>query len=109
MTVLADPHLALVRSVIRGRDPQEVPTTSRRALGEAGFEVIEHQRPSFLFDRSVLVTGEMPRPLHRVASPACHGNPVRRGIRPQHRRHPLPTVPRSRALVWSDAHTAAVM
>jgi 7,8-dihydropterin-6-yl-methyl-4-(beta-D-ribofuranosyl)aminobenzene 5'-phosphate synthase len=49
------------RLVIRGRDPQEVPTTSRRALADAGFEVIEDQQPSFLFDRSVLVTGEVPR------------------------------------------------
>ena len=49
------------RLVIRGRDPQEVPTTSRRALADAGFEVIEDQQPSFLFDRSVLVTGEVLR------------------------------------------------
>jgi 7,8-dihydropterin-6-yl-methyl-4-(beta-D-ribofuranosyl)aminobenzene 5'-phosphate synthase len=49
------------RLVIRGRDPQVVPTTSRRALASAGFEVIEDQQPSFLFDRSVLVTGEVPR------------------------------------------------
>jgi 7,8-dihydropterin-6-yl-methyl-4-(beta-D-ribofuranosyl)aminobenzene 5'-phosphate synthase len=49
------------RVVIPGRDPQEIPTTSRRALAGAGFEVIEDQQPSFLFDRSVLVTGEVPR------------------------------------------------
>jgi 7,8-dihydropterin-6-yl-methyl-4-(beta-D-ribofuranosyl)aminobenzene 5'-phosphate synthase len=49
------------RLVIPGRDPHEVPTTSRRALAGAGFEVIEDQQPSFLFDRSVLVTGEVPR------------------------------------------------
>ena len=49
------------RLVIGGRDPLEIPTTSRRALAGAGFEVIEDQQPSFLFDRSVLVTGEVPR------------------------------------------------
>ena len=49
------------RIVLPGRDPQEIPSTSRRALGEAGFEVIEEQQPSFLFSGSVLVTGEVPR------------------------------------------------
>jgi hypothetical protein len=47
--------------MLPGRDPLEIPTTSRRALTEAGFEIIEEQQPSFLFDRSVLVTGEVPR------------------------------------------------
>jgi 7,8-dihydropterin-6-yl-methyl-4-(beta-D-ribofuranosyl)aminobenzene 5'-phosphate synthase len=49
------------RVLIPGREPREIPSTSRRALAEAGFEVIEEQQPSFLFDRSVLVTGEVPR------------------------------------------------
>jgi 7,8-dihydropterin-6-yl-methyl-4-(beta-D-ribofuranosyl)aminobenzene 5'-phosphate synthase len=49
------------RLAIPGREPGEIPTTSRRALIDAGFEVIEEQQPSFLFDRSVLVTGEVPR------------------------------------------------
>ena len=49
------------RLAIPGRDPIEIPTTSRRALVDAGFEVIEEQQPSFLFDRSLLVTGEVPR------------------------------------------------
>jgi 7,8-dihydropterin-6-yl-methyl-4-(beta-D-ribofuranosyl)aminobenzene 5'-phosphate synthase len=49
------------RLAIPGADPVELPTTSRRALEDAGFEVIEHQQPSFLFDRSVLVTGEVDR------------------------------------------------
>ena len=46
---------------IPGRDPLGIPTTSRRALVDAGFEVIEEQQPSFLFDRSLLLTGEVPR------------------------------------------------
>jgi 7,8-dihydropterin-6-yl-methyl-4-(beta-D-ribofuranosyl)aminobenzene 5'-phosphate synthase len=49
------------RLAIPGRDPIEIPTTSRRALVDAGFEVVEEQQPSFLFDRSLLVTGEVPR------------------------------------------------
>jgi len=49
------------RVLLPGRDPIEIPSTSRRALMEAGFEVIEEEQPSFLFGRSVLVTGEVPR------------------------------------------------
>lgn len=44
-----------------GREPQEIPTTSRRALTDAGFDVIEEGHPSFLFGRSVLITGEVAR------------------------------------------------
>ena len=49
------------RVVVPGRDPQEIPTTSKRALIDAGFDVVEEGHPSFLFDRSVLITGEVPR------------------------------------------------
>jgi 7,8-dihydropterin-6-yl-methyl-4-(beta-D-ribofuranosyl)aminobenzene 5'-phosphate synthase len=49
------------RVAIPGRDPVELPTTSKRALEEAGFAVIEREQPSFLFEGSVLVTGEVPR------------------------------------------------
>jgi 7,8-dihydropterin-6-yl-methyl-4-(beta-D-ribofuranosyl)aminobenzene 5'-phosphate synthase len=62
MPVLIHPHFwRRRRIVLPGRDPLEIPTTSPRALAEAGFDVIEEQQPSFLFDRSVLVTGEVPR------------------------------------------------
>jgi 7,8-dihydropterin-6-yl-methyl-4-(beta-D-ribofuranosyl)aminobenzene 5'-phosphate synthase len=62
LPVLIHPHFWRRRRLaIPGRDPQEIPTTSRRGLADAGFEVIEEQQPSFLFDRSVLVTGEVPR------------------------------------------------
>ena len=62
MPVLIHPHFwRRRRIVLPGRDPLEIPTTSRRALGEAGFEVIEEQQPSFLFGGSVLVTGEVSR------------------------------------------------
>ena len=49
------------RVLLPGREPREIPSTSRRALAGAGFEVIEEEQPSFLFGRSVLVTGEVPR------------------------------------------------
>ena len=49
------------RLMIPGRDPIELPTTSRRALGEAGFTIIEERQPSLLLDGSVLITGEVDR------------------------------------------------
>jgi len=62
MPVLIHPHFWRRRRVVLpGRDPFELPTTSQRALTEAGFEVIEERQPSFLFNDSVLVTGEVPR------------------------------------------------
>lgn len=62
MPVLIHPHFwRRRRTVIPGREPREIPTTSKRALFDAGFDVIEEGHPSFLFDRSVLITGEVPR------------------------------------------------
>lgn len=49
------------RVVIEGRDPREMPTTSRRALEDAGFAIVEQAKPSFLLNGSVLVTGEVDR------------------------------------------------
>jgi 7,8-dihydropterin-6-yl-methyl-4-(beta-D-ribofuranosyl)aminobenzene 5'-phosphate synthase len=49
------------RLAIPGREPFELPTTSRRALADAGFDIIEHRHPSFLFNGSVLITGEVDR------------------------------------------------
>ncbi len=49
------------RIALHGRDPLELPTTSRRALIEVGFEIVEDRQPSFLLDGSVLITGEVPR------------------------------------------------
>jgi 7,8-dihydropterin-6-yl-methyl-4-(beta-D-ribofuranosyl)aminobenzene 5'-phosphate synthase len=49
------------RIAIPGADPFELPTTSRRALEGAGFDNNENRPPSFLFDRSVLITGEVDR------------------------------------------------
>ena len=62
LPVLIHPHFWRRRRVLLpGRDPHEIPSTSRQALAGAGFEVIEEQQPSFLLDGSVLVTGEVPR------------------------------------------------
>lgn len=62
MPVLIHPHFwRRRRIVLPGRDPVELPTTSQRALTEAGFQVIEERQPSFMFDGSVLITGEVPR------------------------------------------------
>jgi 7,8-dihydropterin-6-yl-methyl-4-(beta-D-ribofuranosyl)aminobenzene 5'-phosphate synthase len=62
MPVLIHPHFWRRRRVmLPGRDPVELPSTSPRALDEAGFEVIEERQPSFLFGRSVLITGEVAR------------------------------------------------
>lgn len=47
------------RVLLPGHEPQEIPTTSRRALEDAGFDILENRQPSFLFRRSILVTGEV--------------------------------------------------
>jgi 7,8-dihydropterin-6-yl-methyl-4-(beta-D-ribofuranosyl)aminobenzene 5'-phosphate synthase len=44
-----------------GLDPAELPATSRRALEDLGFQIVEERRPSFLLDGSALVTGEVDR------------------------------------------------
>jgi len=49
------------RLTLPGRDPWELPSTSRAGLEGLGFEIIERPEPSFLFDGSVLITGEVPR------------------------------------------------
>jgi 7,8-dihydropterin-6-yl-methyl-4-(beta-D-ribofuranosyl)aminobenzene 5'-phosphate synthase len=62
MPVLIHPHFWRRRRVVLpGREPFELPTTSATALREAGFDIVENRQPSFLLDRSVLITGEVPR------------------------------------------------
>ena len=62
LPVLIHPEFwARRRLAVPGREPAELPVTSRRALLEAGFDVIEQRQPSFLYDRSVLITGEVDR------------------------------------------------
>ena len=49
------------RLALPGREPVELAAPSRGALEGAGFEIIEQRDPSFLLDRSLLVTGEVDR------------------------------------------------
>jgi 7,8-dihydropterin-6-yl-methyl-4-(beta-D-ribofuranosyl)aminobenzene 5'-phosphate synthase len=49
------------RIVLPGREPFDMPVTSRGALRDVGFEIIERPEPSFLFGSSVLITGEVAR------------------------------------------------
>ena len=62
LPVLIHPHFWRQRRLtVPGREPVELPATSRRALTETGFEIIEESRPSFLLDGCVLITGEVAR------------------------------------------------
>jgi 7,8-dihydropterin-6-yl-methyl-4-(beta-D-ribofuranosyl)aminobenzene 5'-phosphate synthase len=60
------------RVAIPGREPVELPSTSKSALVGAGFEIVEQPRPSFLLAGSLLVTGEVERTtdFERGAAPA---------------------------------------
>jgi 7,8-dihydropterin-6-yl-methyl-4-(beta-D-ribofuranosyl)aminobenzene 5'-phosphate synthase len=49
------------RLAVPGREPSELPTLSKRALGAEGFAVIERREPSLLADGCVLITGEVDR------------------------------------------------
>jgi 7,8-dihydropterin-6-yl-methyl-4-(beta-D-ribofuranosyl)aminobenzene 5'-phosphate synthase len=62
MPVIVHPHFWRRRRVVLpGLDPQEIPTTSRRALADAGFEVLDSAQPSLVLGGCVLVTGEVAR------------------------------------------------
>lgn len=49
------------RLALPGREAEELPTLSKRALGAEGYEVIERRDPSLLLDGCVLITGEVDR------------------------------------------------
>jgi 7,8-dihydropterin-6-yl-methyl-4-(beta-D-ribofuranosyl)aminobenzene 5'-phosphate synthase len=49
------------RLAFPGREPFELPSPSRRAMEDAGFEIVERPDPSFLLGGSVLITGEVAR------------------------------------------------
>ena len=49
------------RIALPGHEPYVMPTTSRSALEGAGFTIVEAVQPSFLFESSVLITGEVAR------------------------------------------------
>ena len=62
MPVLIHPDFWRRRRVLLpGIEPVEIPSVSRRALEDAGFDVLEAAQPSFVLGGSVLVTGEVPR------------------------------------------------
>lgn len=49
------------RLLLPGREPWELPSTSRAALIDVGFDIIDGRQPSFVLDGCVLVTGEIDR------------------------------------------------
>jgi len=49
------------RLAVPGREPDELPTLSKRALEAEGLAVIERREPSLLVDGCVLITGEVDR------------------------------------------------
>jgi len=49
------------RVAIPGREPFELPTTSKEKVRAAGFEVIEQRQPCSLLDGGLLATGEIER------------------------------------------------
>jgi 7,8-dihydropterin-6-yl-methyl-4-(beta-D-ribofuranosyl)aminobenzene 5'-phosphate synthase len=61
LPVLIHPEFWARRRLAIPGEPFELPTTSRRALEDAGFGIIKQRQPSFLYDRSVLITGEVDR------------------------------------------------
>ena len=62
LPVLVHPDFWLQRRITPpGGSPWELPATSRSALEGAGFEIVESRQPSFLLDRSLLITGEVDR------------------------------------------------
>ena len=64
------------RVAIPGREPFELPTTSREKVRAAGFQVIEERQPSSLLDGDLLVTGEIER-----TTEFEHGLPVQQAFR----------------------------
>jgi len=64
------------RLTLPGREPWELPSTSKPALEGAGFEIVEERRPSFLLEGSLLVTGEIDR-----TTPFEQGFPLQQAYR----------------------------
>ena len=67
------------RLAMAGRDAIEIPTASRGALVDAGFEIIEGRRPSFLLDGAAARhRGGRSRDRLRAGLPDPPGSPGRR-------------------------------
>jgi 7,8-dihydropterin-6-yl-methyl-4-(beta-D-ribofuranosyl)aminobenzene 5'-phosphate synthase len=61
------------RQAVPGREPDELPTLSKRALEGEGFTVIERREPSLLAGGCVLITGEVDRTTEfERGMPAAH-------------------------------------
>jgi 7,8-dihydropterin-6-yl-methyl-4-(beta-D-ribofuranosyl)aminobenzene 5'-phosphate synthase len=75
--LICHPDVWLRRRVaIPGREPFELPVTSKEKVRAAGFEVIEGRQPSSLLDGALLVTGEIER-----TTEFEHGLPVQQAFR----------------------------
>jgi 7,8-dihydropterin-6-yl-methyl-4-(beta-D-ribofuranosyl)aminobenzene 5'-phosphate synthase len=62
LTVMIHPEFWTRRRVrFPGLDPAELPATSRAALEDLGFAIVEEHQPSFLLDGAGLITGEVDR------------------------------------------------
>jgi 7,8-dihydropterin-6-yl-methyl-4-(beta-D-ribofuranosyl)aminobenzene 5'-phosphate synthase len=82
------------RLAVPGREPEELPTLSKRALEGEGFELIERRQPSLLADSCVLITGEVDR-----TTDFEHGMPPAHQARSGSQWHPDPLVLDDQALV----------
>ena len=71
----------------------ELPHPSRRALVEAGFDLVEARQPSLVFDGSVLITGEVDRTSGFETGMAFHEKAVDGGWVPD------PLIPDDQALI----------
>jgi 7,8-dihydropterin-6-yl-methyl-4-(beta-D-ribofuranosyl)aminobenzene 5'-phosphate synthase len=89
------------RVAVPGREPIELPSTSRSALQGAGFEIVEQQQPSFLLDGSLLVTGEVDRTTEFEQGSATHQ------AHPHGRWQPDPLILDDQALVRACAGAAS--
>ncbi len=74
LPMVVHPHIWTRRRLaVPGREPEELPTLSKRALEGEGFSVIERRQPSLLVDGCVLVTGEVDRTTEfERGMPAAH-------------------------------------
>ena len=72
------------RLAIPGREPDELPTLSKRAIEGEGFSVIERREPSLLVDGCVLITGEVDRTTDfERGMPAAHQSWTGHGMAPR--------------------------
>lgn len=75
--LLVHPDCWLKRRIaVPGRQPRELPATSREKVQAAGFALTESREPSLLFDGALLVTGEIER-----VTPFEQGMPPHQALR----------------------------